>query len=48
MGDDLGICLRGEDMAFAFKNLFKSKIVFNNAIVDDSDLACFMGMSILV
>ena len=48
MGDDLRIRFRGENMPLAFQDFFEGKIVFNDAIVDHSDSACLMGMSILI
>ena len=35
-------------MTFAFKNSLERKIIFNDAIVDDCDFACLMGVGILI
>jgi len=35
-------------MPFTFKDIFEEKIVFNDTIVDDSDFACLMGVSVLI
>ena len=48
MRNDLRIRFRCENMAFALERFLEGKIVFNDAIVDHSHLACLMGMGIFV
>ena len=48
MGNNLRICFGGENMTLAFEDFFERKIVLDDTVMDNSDLACFMGMGILI
>ncbi len=45
---DLGICLRGELVAFLFELLLEFQVVFDDAVVDDNDFALAVAVGVRI